>query len=246
MPTYTSGFESENEREPSGGWSTDSILPEGFRPMLATPAAGAIEGAGYGIELRWGGLRALVGFEAATVFCVGTTGQDLLPWFPEVEDLRTSLEPAWVLADVEIVCFRSGRPDAAALRRRTSEPLSEALRAELPVRCVVSDVLRIGNSWLTDVAWEERRDVLTQVFRAGAGGLLSPVFPTPRAALEQGRRIGLTDYFAKRRRGRYFPGEQTREWLLVKEEPAAATRERRREPSSGLRRTPATPMAGDD
>jgi bifunctional non-homologous end joining protein LigD len=215
--------------------------------MLATPAAGPIEGAGYGVELRWGGLRALVGFEAATVFCVGTTGQDLLPWFPEVEDLRTSFEPGWVLADVELVCFRGGRPDAAALRRRTSETVCEELRAELPVRCVISDVLRIGNSWLTDVAWEERRDVLTQVFRAGAGGLLSPVFPTHRAALEQGRRIGLTDFFAKRRRGRYFPGEQTREWLLVKgEEPATATRERRRESSPSLRRPTATPMAGDD
>ena len=233
VPKLTSGFDSENERAPAGGWSTDSILPDGFRPMLPTPS-GAVDGAGYSIELKWGGLRALVGFEAGTVYCVGTTGQDLLPWFPEVSELRTSLEPSWVLVDVEIVCLRGGRPDSAALRRRTTEPGSEAVRKELPIRCVVSDVLRIGNSWLTDVAWEERREVLTQVFREGASGVLSPLFPSHQAALNQGKRIGLSDILLKRKRGRYFPGEQTREWLFLRDEPAAAARERR-EAGEGLR-----------
>lgn len=239
----SSGFDLENERTPPSGWSTERILPEGFRPMLATPATVSGDDGGYSIEMRWGGLRALIGFEAAAVSCVGTTGQDLLPWFPEVAELRASLEPGWVLVDVELVCLRGGRPDAAALRRRASEPVAEAVSAEFPVRCVVSDVLRIGDSWLTDIAWEERREVLTQVFRAGTTGLLAPVFPTQHAALEQGRRNGLTECLAKRRRGRYFPGEQTREWLILREEIPAPARERRREPAHALRRPPA---AGED
>ncbi len=246
MPKRSSGFDSENEREPPGDWSTERILPEGFRPMLATPAPAPADGSGYGIELRWGGMRALVGFEAQAVSCVGTTGQDLLPWFPEVADLRPSLEPGWVLVDVELVCLRGGRPDPDALRRRTTEGVTEALTAEFPVRCVVSDVLRIGNSWLTDIAWEERREVLTQIFQSGSSGILAPVFPTYRAALDRGRSLGLTECFAKRRRGRYFPGEQTREWLLLREELASPTRERRREPPPALRRIPAAPAVGED
>lgn len=246
MPKQTRGSESENERAPASGWPVDCILPEGVRPMLATPSAGTVDGASYGIELRWGGLRALVGFEGAAVFCVGTTGQDLLPWFPEVADLRASLEPGWVLVDVELVCFRGGRPDAPALRRRTAEPAAEALRAEVPARCVVSDVLRIGNSWLTDVAWDERREVLEQIFHPSAAGLLSPAFASQRAALDQGRRLSLTECLAKRRRGRYYPGEQTREWLLLREEAAAAGRDRRRDAAPGLHRTPIAPLAAED
>jgi bifunctional non-homologous end joining protein LigD len=200
-------------------WDTETILPEGFLPMLATAAAGPLDSSEYGYEVKWEGLRVLAGLEGPDLILRTGTGQPVQQWFPELRDARAAAQPEWVLLDGELLVIQDGRSSLPLLQQRLRAPdlaTVEALAAETPVRLVVFDVLRIGDSWLLDVTWEERRDILTRVVTATKNVRVSPAFATGQAALTQAKEVGLEAVVAKRLRGRYYPGERTRDWLNIK------------------------------
>lgn len=203
----------------ASGWPTDRILPEGFLPMLASPASGPLDSGEHAYEVKWEGLRVLAGVEGPELAVRTGTGQDARFWFPELEQLREASEPRWVLVDGEFVQLAGGRANPAALQTRLRAPdqaTVERLRHELPVTLMVYDILRIGDSWLLDVTWEERRDILTRAFRDTERIKIAPVFPTGQEALQHARELGLESVMAKRLRGRYTPGEKTRDWLSIR------------------------------
>jgi bifunctional non-homologous end joining protein LigD len=117
------------------------------------------------------------------------------------------------------VVLQDGRVSHAALqqRLRARDPESvERLAQELPATFVASDILRIGDSWLLDVTWDERRDVLRRTLRTREGVRVSSAFATGREALTRAHELGLEAVVAKRMKGRYFPGERTRDWLNIR------------------------------
>jgi bifunctional non-homologous end joining protein LigD len=204
---------------PPASWDTERILPEGFLPMLAAAATALPEGADYAYEVKWEGLRVLVGFEGAALAARTAAGQDARVWFPELEAVRSAAPPDWVLLDGELLVLRDGRPSPEDLRRRSraSGPeQAEELAAEVPATFVIYDILRIGDSWLLDVNWDERREILERVVVPTSAAVVSPVFNDGEQALSQSRALGLEAVVAKRVRGRYTPGERTRDWLSVK------------------------------
>jgi bifunctional non-homologous end joining protein LigD len=81
---------------------------------------------------------------------------------------------------------------------------------------VVYDILRIGDSWLLDVTWEERRDILQRTVHNTGLIQLSPVAASGERAIGWAGGLGLDTVVAKRLRGRYSPGERTRDWLSIK------------------------------
>jgi bifunctional non-homologous end joining protein LigD len=200
-------------------WSTQRLLPEGFLPMLPVTASGPLDSPEYGYEVKWEGLRLLAGCEGKELVAQTGTGQDARFWFPELTQIRAAAEPRWVLLDGEIVQRNGDRIDPVGLQRRLQPRDSDdviQLAAELPVAFMVYDILRIGDSWLLDVSWEERRDILLRAVSDTPAIRISPAFPTGEDALRQARRCGLEAVLAKRLRGRYVPGEKTRDWLSVK------------------------------
>lgn len=204
---------------PPQGWDTEHILPDGFLPMLASPASGPLESAEHAYEVKWEGIRILAGLEGPTVHVRTGTGQDGRFWFPELEELLQASEPRWVLLDGEMVCLEGDRVSSAGLQERIRARTPEAVRhlAEShPLVFMAYDILRIGDSWLTDVCWDERRDILARAIREMPHLRLAPTFEDGASALRHARASGLESVIAKRLRGRYTPGERTRDWLSIR------------------------------
>ncbi|HEU4753160.1 MAG TPA: hypothetical protein VFU47_08625, partial [Armatimonadota bacterium] len=93
---------------PPAVWETAHILPEGFLPMLATPATGPLDSLDYAYEPRWEGLRVLVGLEGPRVFLRTGAGQDASFWFPELDRVRAAAQPDWILLDGELIVRHDG------------------------------------------------------------------------------------------------------------------------------------------
>jgi bifunctional non-homologous end joining protein LigD len=200
-------------------WSTEQILPDGFLPMLATPANGPLDSPDYAYEPRWEGLRVLAGLEGPRLVLRTGAGQDAGFWFPEAQNVRAAAQPEWVLLDGELVVMEHGHPAPAALRRRlqvmdSAEAAQEA--EQRPATLVLYDILRIGDSWLLDVNWDERREILGRAVNPAPGVALSPFFPIGAQAMEHAQGLHLEALVAKRLKGRYYPGERTRDWLSIK------------------------------
>lgn len=212
-----------DSKQPQGApliWDTERILPHGFLPMLPTSASGPLESAHYAYEVRWDGLRILAGLEATKLFLRSGTGQDAGFWFPEVARVRGAAAPAWVLLDGELVALdEDGNPSIQNLQQRLrAADVDEVkhLSEEAPVTFMVQDILRIGDSWLLDVSWEERREILTRAVRAVPGVQIAPAGTEGADMIALARELGLEAVLAKRLRGRYYPGEKTRDWLNIK------------------------------
>lgn len=200
-------------------WGTDTILPDGFQPMLATSATSPLDSDDYGYEVKWEGLRTLVGFERMNLFTRTGAGQDCRFWFPELEALREAMKPAWGLYDGEMVILENGRPSQALLQQRLKTQdyeTVEQLAAEHPATYLVYDILRIGDSWLLDVNWEDRREILPRTLERTPHLKISPMWRDGMEALEATRDLGLEAVMGKRLRGRYYPGERTRDWLSIR------------------------------
>jgi bifunctional non-homologous end joining protein LigD len=204
---------------PPSLWSTERILPERFLPMMPSPASGPMESAEHAYEVKWDGLRALAGFEGRKLELRGGTGQELGFWFPELPSLRAAVEPEWVVLDGELVMMQDGKVSASSLQERLrARGADEAARLaeECSATYVVYDILRIGDSWLLDVNWEERREILRRTFHPGPACRLSSVTGDGPGAAAMSRDLGLESIVAKRLRGRYYPGERTRDWLAIR------------------------------
>ncbi len=189
--------------------------------MLPTSAAGPLDSDEHAYEIRWDGLRVLAGLEGTQLSLRSGTGQESSDWFPELAALRKAAMPEWVLLDGELVVMEGERPSPTALRRRITTTQPEVLAQlieEMPVTYVIYDILRIGDSWLLDVNWDERRDILTRAvdLKATPRVRLSPVFTDGAAALRRSKEQDLEAVMAKRLRGRYYAGEKTRDWLNIK------------------------------
>lgn len=184
-----------------GCWDTGSILPPGFLPMRGTPVAAPPVAGSYAFALRREGVRLLVGLAGSKVEARLESGQSGARWLPPDGELRSAVAPSWTLLDVEIAPGPPSRGDPA--------PRSQAL-------VLVGDILRIGDSWLLDVSWEERQRILARSVTPTDAIRIQPHWETLEEASVHARERAARGVVAKRLRGRYYPGEQTREWLLLR------------------------------
>jgi ATP-dependent DNA ligase len=171
----------------------------------------------HAYEVRWEGARLLAGLEGRVLRARLGSGQDAAAFFPELRALRAACEPRWALFDGEMVALQDDRASPALLRQRLR--LGPDALGAVALTYVVYDVLRIGDSWLLDVPWEERREILTQVLGEHRGVRIAPVCQEGAAAAELCRMWGLGSILAKRLQGNYHPGEMTRDWLAIRPRP---------------------------
>jgi bifunctional non-homologous end joining protein LigD len=190
--------------------------------MLATLADEAPMVPGWSYEIKWDGIRALVGVEDGVVTLTSRLGNDLSGRYPELAGLAAAVD-APVLLDGEIVAFDdAGRPSFEVLQQRmhVADTRRQAqFAAEAPVALMVFDVLWRDGELLVDAPYHDRRRVLTGL------GLDGPNWQTPAAVsgpedgaamLAASRELGLEGIVAKRIDSRYEPGKRSRQWLKVK------------------------------
>ncbi|MEV4925804.1 non-homologous end-joining DNA ligase [Streptomyces roseoverticillatus] len=198
--------------------------PPAIRPMLATPgplpAAG--EDAAWAFEVKWDGIRLVVGVGAdGTVRPVTRAGNDAGVTYPELRALGGYLGGRPAVLDGEVVVLDdAGRPDFGLLQRRmgvTDARRAARLAAEYPARLMLFDVMHLGGRSLLDLPYAERRAVLEGLDLAGpAWSVPAYVAGHARQAWDATLEAGFEGVVAKRLTSVYTPGIRSAEWRKTK------------------------------
>lgn len=195
--------------------------------MLATPAADLADIARtmpgeFFVEDKFDGIRAQAHTKDGRVQIYSRTMDEISRRFPE---LLTALQQIGVDAviDGEIVPAQGDRilPFSELQKRLGRKNISEDLMTEVPVILVAYDLLYARGRVLTDVALEERRQVLEEIIPAAG------VIRFSEAKRFQDITALDDEFTAARNRGNeglmikspasfYKPGRRGREWLKLK------------------------------
>ena len=203
----------------AAGVSPAPVLPLRVKPMLAQAAEGPLDSADFAYEVKWDGMRVLVGLDGERVAMCTRNGLDASLRFPELREVRSAVRSERAILDGEIVRLADGKPDFGTLQHRMhlSDPQEIRRRAEAePAALILFDMLRDGDEPLTDQPWQARRERLEACLTPGPVIQLSPVWEDGRPLLELMGRMGLEGVMAKRRQARYTPGRRSDGWLKIK------------------------------
>ncbi len=195
-------------------------LPPWEKPMLATLKDEPFDDPSWVFEVKWDGFRAIADVEeGGAVTLLSRTKHDLLPQFPELEDiLRNAFNDAPVRVDGEIVALDDdGRSSFQRLQGRLSRNASTAARARVPIAFVVFDCLYAGGRSLVRETLETRKAELEKILRADAPGvLLSKHVPEEGKALFAiAKQQQLEGIIAKRLASKYVTG-RSGDWVKLK------------------------------
>jgi bifunctional non-homologous end joining protein LigD len=195
-------------------------LPPFTSPMLATLIEGPFDDPKWVFEIKWDGFRAVADIdEAGEVKLLSRTRNDLLPQFPELEQvLRDAFDDAPVRVDGEVVTLDAeGRSSFQRLQGRLSRNASKTTRARLPVAYVVFDCLYARGRSLLGETLEQRKAILEEILRADTPGiLLSKHVPKEGTALFGiATERGLEGIIGKRLASKYVEG-RSRDWVKIK------------------------------
>jgi bifunctional non-homologous end joining protein LigD len=198
-------------------------MPEGWRPMLATPATEVPRDEGqWSFEVKWDGIRALASVSGGRIRLEARSGRDVSHRYPELSALGRALGSTEVVLDGEIVALdpKTGRPSFERLQRRMhveSESAIRRLRQDVPITYVVFDLLWLDGRPTTGLAYAERRHLLEGLGLNGANWHTPASHPGEgRALLDATASAGLEGIVAKRLDSVYEPGVRTRQWLKIK------------------------------
>jgi bifunctional non-homologous end joining protein LigD len=190
--------------------------------MLAVPSKALPPDDGqWAYEMKWDGMRALVGVEGGAAWITSRAGNDATARFPEVAIVATALPGVDVLLDGEIVALdERGVPSFELLQPRMQAhgPAAVRERAEArPVVYMVFDVLWLAGHSTCDLPYRERRTLLERLALAGPNWQTPPTtYGGGDAVLASSRALGLEGVVAKRVDSPYLAGRRSDAWRKVK------------------------------
>jgi bifunctional non-homologous end joining protein LigD len=198
-------------------------MPDGWRPMLATPATKIPQDeADWSFEVKWDGIRALAFVSGGRIRLEARSGRDVSHRYPELSALGRALGSTEVVLDGEIVALdpTTGRPSFERLQRRMhveSESAIRRLRQDVPITYVVFDLLWLDGHPTTGLPYSERRRMLEALNLNGSSWHTPAAHPGEgQALLDATASAGLEGVVAKRLDSVYEPGVRTRQWLKIK------------------------------
>ncbi len=166
-------------------------------------------------ELKWDGVRALLGWDGATVALHSRAGNNISARYPELSGFRADRP---LVLDGEIVALDDrGRPSFERLQQRMNlSGVREVAAAAIavPISYVAFDML-FDSGDITDESWEVRRA------RLDALDLPPPFVPStvvqsdPTALWALVEERGFEGIMAKRRGSRYRTGARSADWLKI-------------------------------
>ena len=185
--------------------------PSPYRPMLARTAPAPFSDDNWLFEIKWDGVRAIATVDT-TLSIKSRNNTELAGHFPELAELLT-LAPGTVL-DGEIVVMSGGKPDMQALLPRLQ---GAAGARSPPVTYIVFDILRHGETDLTDLPLTERRKILTSAVREGPHVVISaPVEGKGEDYFQAAVAEGLEGIMAKKKESPYESGVRSGAWLKIR------------------------------
>jgi bifunctional non-homologous end joining protein LigD len=200
------------EREP---------FPERIVPMLAQAGPLPKDESGYGFEIKWDGMRAVVYSRPGRLHIEGRRLNDITAQWPELRRLNRALHAHEAVVDGEIVAFdEAGKPSFQRLQRRmhiTGDSAIQRTAKALPATFVAFDLLYLDGHSLLDRPYEERREKLEELDLNGPHWRTPPSYRGEGAPLLQAtKEQGLEGVVAKRLDSPYGPGQRSRCWIKVK------------------------------
>ncbi|BBG02299.1 bifunctional non-homologous end joining protein LigD [Pseudonocardia autotrophica] len=196
-------------------------MPDLVPPML--PATGeladATDPARWAVEFGWEGHRCVAYVRRGRVRLLSSTARSVTGSFPELAVLAEQAPPGGLVLDGTVVALdEAGRPSRGPLLRRTATLTPDAaLRAEVPIGYVVTDLLWCDGRRVLELPYRRRRAELEKLALAGPAILVPPSFGLDEAELvvRTAEQYGLDGLHLKRLDVPYQPGRRTRNWLRV-------------------------------
>lgn len=194
-------------------------------PMLATPGTPAdVAGADWVYEMKWDGVRAIVGVGGGGVVVMSRNGNDVTATYPELQELAERVVADGAVLDGEIVALNAaGRPDFGVLQARMKASAADAprLARRTPVHLMLFDVLTLTvdgeTRGLMRTPYRDRRALLgITVEEGGHVHVPESLEGSVEEALAASRELGLEGIIAKRAAGHYLPGRRGRGWVKIK------------------------------
>ncbi|WP_369794569.1 non-homologous end-joining DNA ligase [Kutzneria sp. 744] len=183
-----------------------SAVPEPVEPMLASSDGGELpDGDGWSYEFKWDGYRAVMRVaEDGTTRLNSRNLNDLTVRYAELTEPGL---PTEAVLDGEIVALdRDGVPDFGLLQNRA-----------VKVRYFAFDLLRLGDTDLTDEPYGRRRELLAELGATSPRISITPYYDhrdvDPNELLRIAAASRLEGLIAKVTNSRYHPGRRSTEWL---------------------------------
>ncbi|HEX5713997.1 MAG TPA: non-homologous end-joining DNA ligase [Solirubrobacterales bacterium] len=202
----------EEERDP---------YPEAVVPMLAKLAKLPAKDEGWGVEVKWDGVRAIAYCRPGRLELQTRNLNVVTAQYPEVRGLSRQLGARDAVLDGELVAFDAdGRPSFERLQQRIHQTDANVVRRRMkshPVTYVIFDLLHLDGEDLTAEPYSRRRELLEGLELDGLswqtpGYVAGHAKELLAASAEQ----GLEGIVLKRLDSRYAPGKRNGAWLKVK------------------------------
>jgi bifunctional non-homologous end joining protein LigD len=187
-----------------------------LRPMLAT--LGSLPGPpGWGYELKWDGVRALVYLDGGRIQVASRNDRDVTGSYPELRGLLSRFPRRRLVLDGEIVALDArGAPSFSLLQRRMHvRTPTGALLSRVPVQLYVFDLLHRANESTVDLPYTRRRELLEELAIEDELARTPPWWADEAGAdlMRTAADLGLEGVVAKRLNSPYQPGVRSRFWV---------------------------------
>ena len=197
----------------------DLFIEKNIAPMLIAQMQEPFDNPDWIYELKLDGCRCIAYLEKGRTILRNKRNMELLPRFPELKDIHTSVKDNCIL-DGELVVMVNGVPEFYELQKRTlmTSPVKISMAAgQLPASFVAYDCLQVNDQVLLDTSLMERKVILQELVRENERIAVS------RYIEEKGTELyaltvqkELEGVVAKRKNSLYFQGKRTKDWIKFK------------------------------
>jgi bifunctional non-homologous end joining protein LigD len=196
-------------------------FPESVVPMLAKLAKLPAREEGWGVEVKWDGVRAIAYCRPGRLELQTRNLNEVTSQYPEVRRLSRQLGARDAVLDGELVAFdANGRPSFERLQQRIHQTSESVVRRRMrshPVTYVIFDLLHLDGENLMGEPYSRRRELLEGLELSGVS------WQTPgysrghaRELLAASAEQRLEGIVLKRLDSAYAPGKRSGAWLKVK------------------------------
>jgi len=169
----------------------------------------------WGFEIKWDGVRTILGYDGDNVRLRSRAGNDATSRYPELGSFAADRP---VVLDGEIVAFdEGGRPSFERIQQRMnlgSARLVDEARTSVPISFAVFDVLFDGRP-VVEEPWVERRERLAGIPLPSPFVSSHPVDGDPTDLWDFVLQRGIEGVVGKRLDSPYRPGVRSQEWRKI-------------------------------
>ena len=195
--------------------------PVRFQPMLAEGGGQPFDDPRWRFEPKLDGIRALAEMETGGMIFRTRRGRDVSFQYPDIHMIHELVDQVNAVLDGEIVAVNAdGKDSFEVLQQRMNlqnEREIKRVAKQIPVSFVAFDLLWLDGRDTTQLALEERRELLELVVEQDHRlQLMSYADGEGNAFVETARSFGLEGVVAKRTGSKYASGRRSPDWRKIK------------------------------